>query len=165
MLEAGDLYNGRIVRIANGFVFKEPVFNYSGDFPFVWDEIVVPIKCGSDYDLARSILTDTAQEVVGEYTESARERWSQLVKAYRIEPARVDPLVTLIANDNWVELTLRYVVHHRERRITKDKLFTRVLKAVDDSKGRVGLASMTVQLVEAPPLDVRLSRRAAIGKE
>jgi small-conductance mechanosensitive channel len=29
-----DLYNGRVVRIANSFVFKEPVFNYSGDFPF-----------------------------------------------------------------------------------------------------------------------------------
>ena len=28
-----DLYNGRIVRIANSFVFKEPVFNYSADFP------------------------------------------------------------------------------------------------------------------------------------
>ena len=30
----GDLYNGRIVRVANSFVFKEPVFNYSGEFPF-----------------------------------------------------------------------------------------------------------------------------------
>jgi small-conductance mechanosensitive channel len=31
----GDLYNGRIVLIANSYVFKEPVFNYSGDFPFM----------------------------------------------------------------------------------------------------------------------------------
>ena len=37
-----DQYNGRIVKIANSFVFKEPVFNYSGDFPFLWDEIMVP---------------------------------------------------------------------------------------------------------------------------
>jgi len=29
----GDQYTGRIVRIANSFVFKEPVFNYSSDFP------------------------------------------------------------------------------------------------------------------------------------
>jgi small-conductance mechanosensitive channel len=28
----GDLYNGRIVLIANSYFFKEPVFNYSGDF-------------------------------------------------------------------------------------------------------------------------------------
>jgi small-conductance mechanosensitive channel len=27
-----DLYNGRIVRVANSFVFKEPVFNYSTEF-------------------------------------------------------------------------------------------------------------------------------------
>jgi len=31
----GDLYNGRIVLVANSFVFKAPVFNYSGDFPFL----------------------------------------------------------------------------------------------------------------------------------
>jgi hypothetical protein len=34
----GDLYNGRIVIIA---LLKEPVFNYSGDFPFLWDEIKI----------------------------------------------------------------------------------------------------------------------------
>ncbi len=52
----GDLYNGRIVRVANSFVFKEPVFNYSADFPFLWDEIVLPISYRSDRVLARSIL-------------------------------------------------------------------------------------------------------------
>ena len=39
-----DLYNGRIVRIANSFVFKQPVFNYSGDFPFLWDELRLPVQ-------------------------------------------------------------------------------------------------------------------------
>ena len=42
-----DLYNGRIVRIANSFIFKEPVFNYSADFPFLWDEIKLPVRYGS----------------------------------------------------------------------------------------------------------------------
>ena len=32
----GDQYSGRIVRVANSFIFKEPVFNYSSDFPFLW---------------------------------------------------------------------------------------------------------------------------------
>jgi small-conductance mechanosensitive channel len=39
----GDLYNSRIVLVASSFVFKEPVFNYSYDFPFLWDEIKIPI--------------------------------------------------------------------------------------------------------------------------
>lgn len=52
----GDLYNGRIVLITNSFAFKEPVFNYSGDFPFLWDEIKIPIQYGSNYDLATEII-------------------------------------------------------------------------------------------------------------
>ncbi|MBL7961989.1 mechanosensitive ion channel, partial [bacterium] len=51
----GDLYNGRIVLIANSFVFKEPVFNYSGDFPFLWDEIKVPIQYGSNYEKTKTL--------------------------------------------------------------------------------------------------------------
>lgn len=36
--------------------FKEPVFNYSADFSFVWDEISIPVKYGSDRVLARELL-------------------------------------------------------------------------------------------------------------
>lgn len=155
---AGDLYNGRIVRVANSFVFKEPVFNYSGDFPFLWDEIVLPVKYGSDVQRARSILARVAEEVVGGYSRGAREAWSTLVQRYLIEDAQVTPMVTLVANDNWVELTLRYVVDYKRRRTTKDLLFTRVLEEVDATEGKVALASATYHLVEAPVLDVRLTQ-------
>ena len=60
-----DSYNGRIVRVANSFVFKEPVFNYSGEFPFLWDEITIPVRYESDYAEARRILDEIAAAVVG----------------------------------------------------------------------------------------------------
>jgi len=59
----GDLYNGRIVLIANSFVFKAPVFNYSGDFPFLWDEIKIPIKYGSKYEKAKEIFEHAGKVV------------------------------------------------------------------------------------------------------
>jgi len=74
----GDLYNGRMVRIANSFVFKEPVFNYSGDFPFLWDEITVPVKYGSDYRLTREILQRIANEIVGDYAKQAAISWRDM---------------------------------------------------------------------------------------
>lgn len=153
----GDLYNGRVVRVANSFVFKEPVFNYSGDFPFLWDEITVPVKYGSDYRYAKALLERVVQEVVGEYAVGAKLRWRELVQRYRIEDARVEPMVTLVANDNWMEFTVRYVVDYKRRRITKDELFFRVLEEIDRSGGRVALASATFQIVETPVLDVRLT--------
>lgn len=156
----GDAYNGRVVRISNSFVFKEPVFNYSADFPFLWDEIRLPIKYGSDYQLVRNILLRVANEVVGEYAVSARVIWNQMVRKYMIEKARIEPAVTLAANDNWVEFTLRYVVDYKQRRSTKDLLFTRLLEEIDRVPDKVGIASATFQLVEAPALDIRLSSRS-----
>lgn len=151
-----DLYNGRIVKIANSFVFKEPVFNYSGDFPFLWDEITVPVKYGSDYRLARSIFQQILTEVTGEFTKHAKESWREMIGTYRIEPAELDPRVFLVANDNWMEFTLRYAVDYKRRRITKDVLFTRVLEETDKTQGRVALASATFHLVEAPELTVKM---------
>ena len=146
----GDLYNGRVVRVANSFVFKEPVYNYSGDFPFLWDEIKVPIKYGSDYDLCREILREVVERETKEHTEAARARWDKFVRSYRLENARIDPMVTLVANDNWVEFTVRYVVDYRARRMVKDAMFVDILRRLDGTGGRVALGSTTFELVGSP---------------
>ncbi len=153
----GDLYNGRIVRVANSFVFKEPVVNYSGDFPFLWDEITVPVRYGSDHRLARELLERIVREEVGSYAQTAKEAWAEMVQKYRIEDARVDPMVTLVANDNWMEFTVRYVVDYTRRRITKDRLFSQILDAVDGTGGRIALASATHEIVALPELNVRVA--------
>jgi len=151
----GDLYNGRIVRVANSFVFKAPVFNYSGDFPFLWDEIRIPIRFGSDRAEARALIQQVADRVVGEYTSTAASSWKGMVKKYRIEDARVEPMLTLVATDNWLQYTLRYVVDYRRRRGVKDALFNGIMDLVDASNGRVQLASATYELVAAPPITVK----------
>lgn len=152
----GDLYNGRIVRVANSFVFKEPVFNYSGDFPFLWDEIKLPVRFGSDRAATRALISQAAEEILREYVSSASGAWKEMVRRYLIEDARVEPMITLVANDNWMEFTLRYVVDYRRRRATKDALFSRIMDLLDASNGRVQLASATFELVAAPAVDVRL---------
>ncbi len=148
----GDLYNGRIVRVANSFVFKEPVFNYSSDFPFLWDEFTVPIKHGSDWKLAERLLQESCREIVGDYTEKAKEQWKTMVRTYQIEDAMVEPMVTMIANDNWIEFTVRYVTDYKRRRATQTQLFQSILEKIDDNADKVGLASATFQLVETPPI-------------
>ncbi|MBL8981879.1 MAG: mechanosensitive ion channel [Gemmatimonadetes bacterium] len=157
----GDLYNGRIVRLANSIVFKEPVFNYSSDFPFVWDEIRVPVRFGSDYGQARSLLDGAVTEVAGQLPAQSQETWVGMVSKYRIENARTTPWVTLAFNDNWVEFNVRYVVGYKNRRAVRDALFTRILRDIEATLGKVTLASATFQLVDLPPLNVRLERSAS----
>ncbi len=156
----GDLYNGRIVRISNSFVFKEPVFNYSADFPFLWDEFTIAIRHGSDHHLVREILSRVLQAEVGEYTAFAKQSWDQMVRKYRIEEAQVEPMITMVASENWLEFTARYVVDYRRRRVTKDKISARLLDEFGASGGRVSLASSTLELVGVPPLQVRVTQGA-----
>lgn len=153
----GDLYNGRIVFIANSFVFKEPVYNYSGDYPFLWDEIKIPVQYGSDYKLAKEIIKNSAEKVVGEFSENSEKAWNEIVKKYMIENATTKPMITMTINDNWVEYTLRYVVNYKARRITKDLLSEEILNAVEATKGKVKFASATFHLVEAPEIKVKVT--------
>jgi small-conductance mechanosensitive channel len=153
-----DQYNGRIVRVANSFVFKEPVFNYSAEFPFLWDEIMVPIKYGSDYRLARALIERVAEEIVGDYVQPAEQAWVPITQRFLIEAASVRPTTTITANHNWIEFTLRYVVDYRVRRSAKDRLFTRILEEIDKTADQVGIAASTLNIEKVAPLEVRLSR-------
>ncbi len=153
----GDLYNGRIVLVANSFVYKEPVFNYSGDFPFLWDEVKIPIQYGSNYDKTTEILHQIGKEVAGDLTEQSREKWKNLQNKYRLEDSQTEPMVSIIANDNWVEYTLRYVVSYKKRRLTKTELFTKILNTIEATEGEIKFASATFHLVEAPEFKVKIN--------
>ncbi|MBK9186909.1 MAG: hypothetical protein IPM78_11905 [Moraxellaceae bacterium] len=47
-----------------------------------------------------------ALEELSDYTQEAQKTWKQLVRSYRIEDARILPLVTMTANDNWLTFYL-----------------------------------------------------------
>ena len=140
----GDLYNGRIVLVANSFVFKEPVFNYSADFPFLWDEIRIIIRHGSNYEKAKLILLNIGKEISGDFSEKSKEIWNTLKIKYFLEDTQTDPMVSLIANNSGVQCTLRYVVTYNKRRITKTEIFSRILKEIDATNGEIKFASEIV---------------------
>ena len=153
-----DLYSGRIIHLTNSSVLKENVVNYSGTFPFVWDEIVVPVRYGSNQHVARQILLTITNQIVAQYKISAKEKWKNVKEQYMIEIPSFDPVVTLIANDNWLEFTLRYLVPYNERRSTKDKLFLNIVDAFAQTEGEVEFASMTIEITNFPKLAVDISK-------
>lgn len=59
-----------------------------------------------------------------------------MVRKYRIGDAAATPMITLEANDNWLEYTLRYVVDYRRRRATKNALFSLLMDLTDSTRIR-----------------------------
>jgi len=147
-----DLYSGRIVRIANSFVFKEPVFNYSAEFPFVWDEFKLPLHYGTDLDLAESLILEAVGEHVADFTEHSKAGWKSITKTFLIEDARLEPMVAFSANDNWIECTVRYIVDYKLRRTTRSAITRSILTALDQTKGKVRIASTTLEILNPPDM-------------
>lgn len=157
----GDLYNGRVVRVANSFVFKEPVFNYSGDFPFLWDELTVPIRHGSDRARARALLLEVAEQQVGDYVREVEAEWKRLTQNYVIEHAQLAPMVSMTFDENWMTFRLRYVVAYNQRRRTKDAMFEAIAVRIEASEGRVGIASAAQEITLMRPSKVDVSVQQA----
>ncbi|WP_242093541.1 mechanosensitive ion channel family protein [Aestuariivivens sediminicola] len=162
MMEIGqwvssDNYSGRIVKLSNAFVFKGPVYNYSKDFPFIWDEFNLPFTYDSDIELAKSIVIKIASHVLSEFTAKSKSQWKAVVNKYYIEDALLDPTLAISLTDNWIEFNLRYIVDYKKRRATKDVLFNEIHKEVKQSNGKVALASTTLELVKIPEIKIDMN--------
>lgn len=159
MMEIGewvssDNYSGRIVKLSNAFVFKGPVYNYSNDFPFVWDEFNLPIRYGSDTEIAKSLVIEVAQEILSEYVKDSISKWQAVVNKYYIEDAQVNPTLAITLTDNWIQFNLRYIVDYKKRRHTKNLLHQKIGKRIEATNGKVKLASATFEIVSIPNLKI-----------
>ncbi|MDY0781111.1 mechanosensitive ion channel family protein [Tenacibaculum sp. IB213877] len=159
MMEIGewvssDNYSGRIVKLSNAFVFKGPVYNYSQDFPFVWDEFNLPIRYGSDVELAKSIIIQIATENLSQYVSESIANWKKVVDKYYIEDAQVNPTLAITMTDNWMQFNLRYIVDYKKRRYTKHLLNELIGKKIEETHGKVKLASATFEIVKIPTVNL-----------
>ena len=159
MMEIGewvssDNYSGRIVKLSNAFVFRGPIYNYSKDFPFIWDEIELPIRYGSDLELAKEIFIRVATENLSGYVTESISKWKHVVDKYYIEDAQVEPTLALTLTDNWIRFNLRYIVDYKKRRYVKHLLHDLIGKEIQKTGDKVMLASATFEIVKIPTIDI-----------
>ncbi|WP_242158908.1 mechanosensitive ion channel family protein [Aestuariivivens sediminis] len=159
MMEIGqwvssDNYSGRLVKLSNAFVFKGPIYNYSQDFPFIWDELNLPITYDSNVELAKSIVIKIASNILSEFTASSKSQWNEVVNKYYIEAAMLDPTLAISLTDNWIQFNLRYIVNYKRRRSTKHLLFDAIHKKIKTTNGEVTLASTTLELIKIPEVKI-----------
>jgi small-conductance mechanosensitive channel len=163
MMEIGqwvssDNYSGRIVKLSNAFVFKGPIYNYSQDFPFIWDEFNLPIRYGSDIELAKSIIIKIATETLSDYALNSKHDWDSIVSKYYIEDAQIDPTLAISLTDNWIQFNLRYIVDFKKRRYTKHLLNDKIRLEFENTDGNIILASTTIELVKIPDINIKLDK-------
>lgn len=160
MMEIGqwvssDNYTGRIVKLSNAFVFKVPIYNYSQDFPFIWDEFNLPIRYGSDVELTKQIIAKVTTEVLADYTKNSTQKWEDIVNKYYIENAQLEPTLAITLTDNWIQFNVRYIVDYKKRRLTKHILNEKINQEIKNSDGKITLASATFEVVNLSDIKLK----------
>lgn len=153
-------YTGRIVTVTNDKLFDAPVYNYSRDFPYLWEEMTVPITYKDNRQRAEEILLETARRHTVKITELSSEALKKMHDRYYVRDVDFEPKVYWRITDNWLELTVRFIAEAGGVRGLKDSMSRDILAAFDEAG--IGIASATFDIVGLPPLKIE---DGALGKQ
>ena len=127
-------FTGRIVTVTNDKVFDEPVYNYTHEFAYIWDELSVPIHYGEDYRHANEIILQAAREhALTEQTLGAEEA-RRLERRFGIDVDEIEPSTFWRMTENWVELTVRFLGSDHGIRTIKDRMTRDILAGLEKAK-------------------------------
>jgi small-conductance mechanosensitive channel len=141
----GDQYSGRIIQFANAQVFGSSVFNYTRNFAYIWDEIKLPITYASNIKAATEILKSVGGEYTREFMKDAEPQIERMQRIFMVPRFEVEPVVFMKVTDNWVELTLRYLVDPKKRRSASSYMFGEIFQQIREHKD-IEIASSTMTL-------------------
>ncbi len=143
---------GRLVTVSNGTIFSEPVFNYSRDFPYLWEEIALPISYGADRAAAEAVLLAAAAGHSVRSASLAPDVRMRLGDRYGVGAEALEPAVYARITDNWLELSVRFLVPDRGAREIKDRISRDILEGFEAAGLEV--ASATYDIVSMPALRI-----------
>ena len=144
--EDGEQSTGRIIDIPNGFVFTNPLINYTKGFNYIWNEIKILLTFESDWKKAKQLLLDIANKD----TEITSDRVSQQIrnasKKYMIHYNKLTPIIYTDVKESGVQLTIRYLCEPKDRRISSDKIWEDVLVMIEENQ-EIDLAYPTRRVI------------------
>ncbi len=127
---SADQPSGRMISIPNSAVLEQPIYNYTRDFPYVWDEVTINVAQEADWKFAIEILQKVADEIIGD------ARMAKLIAQYESELAKTPLKITLsrkpsvhaVVGESWIDFTVRYLVDVRRMRRTRTIFYERILE-------------------------------------
>src|SRR5689334_19880579 len=115
-------FTGRIVTVTNDKVFDEPVFNYTHEFSYIWDEVSVPVRYSSDYAAAEKCIQSAAAKHALSREKIGEEEVKRVEQRFGIDVGEIDPRVFWRITEDWLEMTVRFLGPDHGIRGIKDKL-------------------------------------------
>ena len=147
---SGDQYSGRTIQFANAQVFGAPVFNYTRTFGYIWDEVRIPVTYASNVKAISDILKSVGREYTREFLRGAQKRIEKMQRYFMVPRFEVEPDVYIKVTDNYIEVTLRYIVDPKQRRKAASFIYAEAFRQLRE-RGDIQIGSTTMDLTVHPP--------------
>lgn len=150
-------YSGRIVSVANSSIFDDPVYNYTRDFPFIWEEMHFPIQY-NDRHRAEPIILEAITRHTQDIANLAGPELERVKQQFFIQTSEdLKPRSYMRITDNWIEFAVRFLVRTHHIRDVKNAISRDIMDGLDAAK--IGIASGTYDIVGLPPIRIESTPR------
>jgi small-conductance mechanosensitive channel len=126
-------FTGRIVTVTNDKVFDEPVYNYTHEFAYIWDEMSFPVHYHQDFQKAEDIILKAARKEALTGERLGADEVTRVEKRFGIDAGAIEPRLFWRVTENWLELTVRFLGPDHGIRGIKDRITRDVLKNFERS--------------------------------
>jgi len=150
-------FTGRIVTVTNDKVFDCPVYNYTHEFAYIWDEISIPIAFHQDFAKAEKIILDAANAQARTAKWLGKEEVKRLEERFGIDAGEIDPRVFWRITEDWMELTVRFLGPDHGIRKTKDQMTREIIAGFE--KAGILIAATRQEGVTLEPPQRKTARR------
>jgi small-conductance mechanosensitive channel len=144
-------FTGRIVTISNAKIFDDPVYNYTRDFPYIWEEVRVPIRYGADRARAEAILLEAATRHALDPATISEEAARTLERRFDVHRLDFEPRVYYSLTSSALELTVRFVFRDHGTRAVKDQMAREIIDAFEQAGITIAPSAMRIEAELRPP--------------
>lgn len=139
LLEVGDKdqSTGIIIEIPNSFVFSKKIKNHTKAIKYVWSEIYVKVNIDSDLEKTKKILYNiiNKNEIVKTIPSKMKREMKEAMKDYRIYYNHLEPIIYTNVVDDYVMLSIRYLVHPKKKRFVESQIWNQII--LESKKGNI----------------------------
>ncbi len=127
---------GIIISLPNSYVFTKEIKNYTKGFKYVWNEISVKVKLDSDlvsnkkelYKIVNGI--DSIKNII----HNMKDQKNIIGTDNKIYFNKYDPIIYTEIKDNYILLTVRYLIDPKKGRIVESVIWNKIYESYKEKK-------------------------------
>ena len=127
---------GIIVTFPSSIVLTKPIKNITKGFKYIWDEIVIKIDLQSDLQKNKNEIYKIINnnEIIKNIPHKMENQINYINSTNRIYYNKLDPIIYTRIVDNYIELTVRYLMHPKKARYVESEIWNKIYNSYKDNK-------------------------------